>query len=605
MGNNTGTEAKKVVNYDFIDARCIVKFRPADNWEGEYGFDWFREGDYGEVFNTNTRGSAFLHTYRDNDGNNVVDPSGRPLQIEIKSKSNYKERIRSDQKELVGIYGEQISYFSSNLSVQRAYKNYIYLSNKFLKLNNQFRHFEKKDNGKWLCKFQNGEIYSFRGTDVEFDYDEATKRMSSDTTGEVFQLLEKYYNDFAEGEFCGVDPDRQIYSFSDNQRNDLGKTINADLYAEKNYSPIKIYAWHHNRSTYVLTNHQYYVPSINLFYIKVNNTATTNASNSWEYKAKVKLLIHAENIRSIDFVAEEGTKGILLDHRSIGDIRNGDSEDKELTIYLTRDFAKNTKDVSIWAIATHKTGGLSTLAGKINILKHNPKYIDVLIVPIFVDSNVPSNLDNMLKEEKKHLEKFFSQAQIVPLVDTGKRINNANSQRKIAILIDASSKYKRDRLGNPIREYLTTKTIRDTTFNGQVIPAGTSLHVEFEKLFVGEPYDDNTKNAYKVFYILYEGDCAGETAGFPNDTPKPPKNVIVFEDHWDETPIHELLHRLGLYHSFSNFSSYTFKKYSTSNIMDYAKSQGLKRQSSWRWQWDEIRKQIDKDKQQNQNYNLT
>ena len=43
---NTETDASGIQSEEMIDPRCIVKFRPVEGWKGEYGFDWFREGDY-------------------------------------------------------------------------------------------------------------------------------------------------------------------------------------------------------------------------------------------------------------------------------------------------------------------------------------------------------------------------------------------------------------------------------------------------------------------------------------------------------------------------------------------------------------------------------
>lgn len=64
-----------------INPRCIVKFRPADNWKGEYGFDWFREGDYEEYFFDNSKGNTV--DLEDRHGNLVVQ--------NLKSKSHYKD----------------------------------------------------------------------------------------------------------------------------------------------------------------------------------------------------------------------------------------------------------------------------------------------------------------------------------------------------------------------------------------------------------------------------------------------------------------------------------------------------------------------------------
>lgn len=41
----TENESGKIPGTEYIDSRCIVEFRPNDDWQGEYGFDWFRIGD--------------------------------------------------------------------------------------------------------------------------------------------------------------------------------------------------------------------------------------------------------------------------------------------------------------------------------------------------------------------------------------------------------------------------------------------------------------------------------------------------------------------------------------------------------------------------------
>lgn len=55
----TGDESKKTEKDEVIDPRCIVEFRPVDNWKGEYGFDWFRRGDTKERFNKKDNKSSY------------------------------------------------------------------------------------------------------------------------------------------------------------------------------------------------------------------------------------------------------------------------------------------------------------------------------------------------------------------------------------------------------------------------------------------------------------------------------------------------------------------------------------------------------------------
>lgn len=63
MGNLATTGSKSTDKEEMIDPRCIVKFRPADDWTGDYGFDWFREGDYGE--NPSMGNPKFSHYVND------------------------------------------------------------------------------------------------------------------------------------------------------------------------------------------------------------------------------------------------------------------------------------------------------------------------------------------------------------------------------------------------------------------------------------------------------------------------------------------------------------------------------------------------------------
>lgn len=46
MTKITGNLSANVSGTEIIDSRCIVEFRPDDNWQGEYGFDWFRGGNH-------------------------------------------------------------------------------------------------------------------------------------------------------------------------------------------------------------------------------------------------------------------------------------------------------------------------------------------------------------------------------------------------------------------------------------------------------------------------------------------------------------------------------------------------------------------------------
>jgi len=66
---------------------------------------------------------------------------------------------------------------------------------------------------------------------------------------------------------------------------------------------------------------------------------------------------------------------------------------------------------------------------------------------------------------------------------------------------------------------------------------------------------------------------AGNAKGFNSSS------AVIFGGKIDTTAIHELLHCLGLEHSFDN-KDYNFKQKATKNIMDYGKG----RNHVWIWQ---------------------
>lgn len=80
------------------------------------------------------------------------------------------------------------------------------------------------------------------------------------------------------------------------------------------------------------------------------------------------------------------------------------------------------------------------------------------------------------------------------------------------------------------------------------------------------------------------------TNGYSTD-----KYVMLSRNYTGITAVHEVLHTLELNHTFDNFhrdstvSKYTYKMYSTDNIMDYSHLKYIERVNLWEWQWVKIR----------------
>lgn len=75
------------------------------------------------------------------------------------------------------------------------------------------------------------------------------------------------------------------------------------------------------------------------------------------------------------------------------------------------------------------------------------------------------------------------------------------------------------------------------------------------------------------------------------------KSIIHFSSKGKDTSIHEILHAMGLKHSFSSKKQeYTYLAQHTDNIMDYSHwgQRPVARVSTWQWQWEVMQQYVDK-----------
>lgn len=108
------------------------------------------------------------------------------------------------------------------------------------------------------------------------------------------------------------------------------------------------------------------------------------------------------------------------------------------------------------------------------------------------------------------------------------------------------------------------------------------LHYRLEKLFK-DKYPE-FENYYKVFFLA---DSSPGTAGVALLNSQ---LTIVFTPRNPATTVHELLHAVGLPHSWEpenkdpKVNGYVFEKKKTDNVMDYSAT----RYSLWKWQWKKL-----------------
>ena len=133
------------------------------------------------------------------------------------------------------------------------------------------------------------------------------------------------------------------------------------------------------------------------------------------------------------------------------------------------------------------------------------------------------------------------------------------------------------------------------SYKGNFFAANTNefqkyLNKALEKEF-GNTYD----NYYKVYFIDEEqGGLFGQAYDIP--APKKYRSVIVLRPgFFDATVAHEVLHAMGLYHTFDNNSTFTFEEYKTDNIMDYSDigPEKIPVTSTATWQWKILHENLD------------
>lgn len=285
----------------------------------------------------------------------------------------------------------------------------------------------------------------------------------------------------------------------------------------------------------------------------------------------VKVLIDAKNINKIEFTCD---KTLTITPNVLMGIPNGKST---RTIMIRHNYAFSDGHQSIKAFAHHQDGVTKTFAGQINVVKCEPKTVDICFVNVKVSTNKSISLgipDNgFALTQQDNLKRFFSQAHVIPNFTTRS--------------LDLDQ--------NKLSNFVTTLTSNGgrTKFQSIIVNGvnnDNNFVYRLEQWFNAE--NPGLSRAYKVFFIgekgyaIFNNEYIG-LAGIALNIPS--KTLVVYKDPDESVVCHEILHCFGLWHSFSNQSKHTFEKYKTSNIMDYSENTI----SLWRWQWNVIRQASD------------
>lgn len=244
------------------------------------------------------------------------------------------------------------------------------------------------------------------------------------------------------------------------------------------------------------------------------------------------------------------------------------------------DYFETDEFIELYAIKD----GEQTLAGRVVAVRNHPKYhrkIKVLFVAVTSGGRTGSTTG-----EEALLKKYMRQAFVKPEVQYTK-LDYADNARMQQLLTDRSW---------VLQEELEKALAGKKNSKGQLV--GDIFSGYFRIYFL--PQVSYSKNSCgDGGYLL------GQSDKIPEKKSARKCGVMILDrkrtceitktpvSSCENTVTHEILHAIGLQHSFVNGSKYVFEQYTTDNIMDYYDhNTRIKGIQLFKWQWDIIRKML-------------
>jgi len=230
-----------------------------------------------------------------------------------------------------------------------------------------------------------------------------------------------------------------------------------------------------------------------------------------------------------------------------------------------------TIDVKLMALGHN---GKSRMVGVFRIWRNKSKKKKIVLVQVISDiGNGEKSFDvAKLKEESKFIKKYLSQALIIPEIEIIEEFN----------MKDTSFFYNNNlnsfKGGNKLIVNRNDKNIYahlDSQFSKKCSYGGDVIKIFFIKEDAYKLKGTGRKSKLEKFWAANQAYT----------------NLIIFteRDTADITASHEVMHALGVLHTFTNSeaekegqkATHTFNAGDTQNIMDYS----VYRFSLWQWQW--------------------
>jgi hypothetical protein len=298
----------------------------------------------------------------------------------------------------------------------------------------------------------------------------------------------------------------------------------------------KAYTNHLNQyNTFNCYKGKYYVPNVTLMQ---GETAFLDTITEVEEEPEKLHYVYDTEIFELTILKKlSSTKGKHFDEKS-------------LKIKCLKQFSQKQ---SIRIIAT-KNKYLEKV-GEIFVLPNNiVKEINVLFIPV----QHGKSIGNVKGNEKQILTNAFKQAYLKGNIILKKKIDVGGWWYDLFFT-------SKDKKGNISMD----------------ISKRRSIHKALDDVF----FEDKNNEIYRDYYRLYMLPPSNTLNGMAEDIGGKSRVVVVYQNRNDSTAPHELMHAMGLYHTFDNNGLFTYKFRNTDNIMDYTHQIGKNRFSINRWQW--------------------
>lgn len=229
-------------------------------------------------------------------------------------------------------------------------------------------------------------------------------------------------------------------------------------------------------------------------------------------------------------------------------------------------------------------------AGFLKLYPNKPKELKVLLVSV---------LASFAKKDEKEGKITGKEELIKILAQSCVKLQIEEVQLNISLNGDGTSN---------IDLYSNTILLGDKIlFNGTVLyknePKKLLQYLDWK---LKEKYEEKYQNYLRIFYVgkhalLDPNDEEGGGVGGQGYIGKDRQGegrAIMYEGATPNDVAHEALHAMGLEHTFTStdipaiktHAPYSYKYKATENIMDYSHLDGKTKYSTWKWQWDIIRK---------------